>query len=79
MSSEEDQKFREQPQVRRDWCVSDDHFKKARPGALFMNCLPIIRGEQATAEVIDGKHSVIYDEAENRLHIQKAIMAGLIR
>jgi ornithine carbamoyltransferase len=79
MSSEEDQKFREQPRVRRDWCVSDDHFKLAKPGALFMNCLPIIRGEQATAEVIDGKHSVIYDEAENRLHIQKAIMAGLIR
>ncbi|MGD2090930.1 MAG: ornithine carbamoyltransferase [Candidatus Aminicenantes bacterium] len=79
MSSEEDQKFREQPQVRRRWCVSDHHFKKAKPGALFMNCLPIIRGEQATAEVIDGKHSIIYDEAENRLHIQKAIMAGLIR
>jgi ornithine carbamoyltransferase len=79
MSSEEDQKFREQPQVRSDWCVSDDHFKIAKPGALFMNCLPIIRGEQATAEIIDGKHSVIYDEAENRLHIQKAIMAGLIR
>jgi ornithine carbamoyltransferase len=79
MKSEADQKFREQPQVRRDWCVSDHHFKMAKPGALFMNCLPIIRGEQATAEVIDGSHSIIYDEAENRLHIQKAIMAGLIR
>lgn len=79
MKSEEDQKFREQPRVRRDWCVSDDHFKKAKPGALFMNCLPIIRGEQATAEVIDGSRSIIYDEAENRLHIQKAIMAELIR
>jgi len=78
MSSEEDQKFREQPHIRCDWCVSDQHFKVAKPGALFMNCLPIIRGEQATAEVIDGKHSIIYDEAENRLHIQKAIMAGLI-
>ena len=78
MSSEEDQKFREQPRARRDWCVSDHHFKKAKPGALFMNCLPIIRGEQATAEVIDGRHSIIYDEAENRLHIQKAIMATLM-
>lgn len=77
ISSEEDKKIREQ--VCGDWCVSDYHFKHANPDALFMNCLPIIRGEQATAEVIDGKHSIIYDEAENRLHVQKAIMAGLIR
>jgi len=77
MSSEKDKKIREN--IWQDWCVSDEHFKRANPGALFMNCLPIIRGEQATAEVIDGKHSIIYDEAENRLHVQKAIMAGLIR
>jgi ornithine carbamoyltransferase len=77
MSSEEDKKIREN--IRQDWCISEEHFKCANPGAVFMNCLPIIRGEQATAEVIDGKHSIIYDEAENRLHIQKAIMAGLIR
>lgn len=76
ISSDEDKRIREQ--CRRDWCVSDKHFKRANPDALFMNCLPIIRGEQATADVIDGRHSVIYDEAENRLHIQKAIMAGLI-
>lgn len=76
IDSDKDKKIREE--VRRDWCVSDEHFKRANPGALFMNCLPIIRGEQATADVIDGGNSIIYDEAENRLHIQKAIMAALV-
>lgn len=76
MTAEEDLKLRNE--VRKDWCVSDEHFKRANPGAVFMNCLPIIRGEQATADVIDGKLSIIYDEAENRLHIQKAIMAALL-
>jgi len=74
-SSEEDNVIRNQ--VRDKWCVSQEHFNRANQGALFMNCLPIIRGEQATADVIDGKQSVIYDEAENRLHIQKAILAAL--
>lgn len=77
MSAEEDRKIREK--IRADWCVSARHIDRANPDVVFMNCLPIIRGEQATAEVIDGKHSIIYKEAENRLHIQKAIMASLIR
>jgi ornithine carbamoyltransferase len=76
MPGEEDRKVRNE--IRKDWCVSNLHFERANPGAYFMNCLPIIRGEQATAEVIDGKNSIIYDEAENRLHIQKAIMAECI-
>lgn len=76
MSREKDKKVRNE--IRDKWCVSQEHYELANPGAYFMNCLPIIRGEQATSEVIDGKQSIIYDEAENRLHIQKAIMAALL-
>ncbi len=48
---------------------------RARPDALFMHCLPAHRGEEVTAEVIDGPQSVVWDEAENRLHAQKGILA----
>ena len=52
--------------------------KAAKKDALFMNCLPAMRGYEQTAEVIDGPRSVVFDQAENRLHIQKAVMLHLL-
>lgn len=55
--------------------VNDALMKRAKPDALFMHCLPAHRGEEVTDDVIDGPHSVVFDEAENRLHAQKAVLA----
>ena len=61
-----------------DWQVDAKMMKAARKDALFMHCLPAHRGEEVTAEVIDGPQSVVWDEAENRLHAQKALMEFML-
>jgi ornithine carbamoyltransferase len=61
-----------------DWCVDAQMMQLADRNALFMHCLPAHRGEEVAAEVIDGKQSVVWDEAENRLHAQKALMEYLL-
>ena len=60
------------------WCVNPSMMAAAKPNALFMHCLPAHRGEEVQAEVIDGPQSVVWDEAENRLHVQKALMEFLL-
>ncbi|MEC4719681.1 ornithine carbamoyltransferase [Noviherbaspirillum sp. CPCC 100848] len=60
------------------WIVDGEKMKRANADALFMHCLPAHRGEEVAAEVIDGPQSVVWDEAENRLHVQKALLEYLV-
>ena len=62
----------------KDWMVTTAMMDRAEPDALFMHCLPAHRGEEVEAAVIDGPKSVVWDEAENRLHVQKALMEYLL-
>ena len=59
--------------------VDEELMSRAKDGALFMHCLPAHRGWEVTQEVMDGPQSIVYDIAENRLHVQKAVLALLIR
>ncbi|MEY4001059.1 MAG: ornithine carbamoyltransferase [Pseudomonadota bacterium] len=61
-----------------DWCVDAEMMAQAKPNALFMHCLPAHRGEEVSGEVIDGPQSVVWEEAENRLHAQKALLEYLL-
>jgi ornithine carbamoyltransferase len=58
--------------------VTDAVMSRAAPHALFMHCLPAHRGEEVVATVLDGPQSVVWDEAENRLHAQKALLEFLL-
>ncbi|KXB08138.1 ornithine carbamoyltransferase [candidate division MSBL1 archaeon SCGC-AAA385D11] len=58
----------------REYQVDAELMKKAKKDVIFMHCLPAHRGEEVSAEIIDGPHSVVFDQAENRLHVQKAIL-----
>ena len=76
MGQEEEQKLREV--AFKEYQINADVMKVAHTDALFMHCLPAHRGEEVTADVIDGPQSVIFPEAENRLHAQKALLEFLL-
>ena len=76
MGQEEEQKIREKAFA--GYQVDDALMKRAHKKAIFLHCLPAHRGEEVSESVIEGKQSRVWDEAENRLHIQKAIMAVLL-
>lgn len=76
MGQEEEKKERERAFA--GFMVDAALMKKANPGALFMHCLPAYRGSEVAADIIDGPQSVVWDEAENRLHAQKALLEFLL-
>jgi Ornithine carbamoyltransferase len=76
MGQEQEQKDRER--AFSGFSVTPELMKVADKKAIFLHCLPAHRGEEVSADVIDGPQSRVWDEAENRLHIQKAIMAALM-
>ena len=77
MGQEAEQREREKTFV--GYCLDDAMLALAKPDCIVLHCLPAHRGEEISDSVIEGKNSVVWDEAENRLHIQKAIMATLIK
>jgi len=77
MGQEAEQKEREKAFA--GYCLDENLVELAAADALVLHCLPAHRGEEITDSVIEGSHSAVWDEAENRLHVQKAIMASLIK
>ena len=61
-----------------DWCVDAEMMAAAKPDALFMHCLPAHRGEEISLDLLDDSRSVAWDQAENRLHAQKALLEFLV-
>ena len=76
MGKENEQKARED--IFYPFQVNQEIIDLANDEVIFMHCLPAYRGKEVTSEVIDGKHSVVWDEAENRLHAQKALLEKLL-
>jgi ornithine carbamoyltransferase len=76
MGQEEEQRQREK--VFAEFQVNAELMAAANKDAIFMHCLPAHRGEEVTADVIDGPQSVVWEEAENRLHAQKALLEFLL-
>jgi len=76
MGQEEEAAIR--AQAFKGYLVDAALMKRADPNAIFLHCLPAHRGEEVTEEVLEGPQSRVWDEAENRLHVQKALMATLM-
>jgi ornithine carbamoyltransferase len=65
-------------QAFKGYCVDAALMKLAKPGAIFLHCLPAHRGEEVTEDVFEGKQNRVFEQAENRLHAQKALLAHLM-
>ncbi|WP_408010372.1 ornithine carbamoyltransferase [Pseudalkalibacillus sp. A8] len=74
----EEEEFEARIEAFKPYQVNSKLCEKAKDDFMFMHCLPAHRGEEVTADILDGPHSVVFDEAENRLHAQKAIMLALM-
>ncbi|MGH7829851.1 MAG: ornithine carbamoyltransferase [Candidatus Binatia bacterium] len=75
----QEEEFETRRRAFRDYQVNEDVLAMAAKDAVVMHCLPAHRGQEITAEVLDGPRSIVFDQAENRLHVQKAIMVWLIK
>ncbi|MFC1525105.1 ornithine carbamoyltransferase [Planctomycetota bacterium] len=75
----QEEEYKKRLKTFQDYQINHSLLKRARSDVLVMHCLPAHRGEEITAEVIDGPHSIVFDQAENRLHIQKALLAQVLK
>ena len=77
VSMGDEEETEQRKRILRPFQVNDSLMAKAKPDAYFLHCLPAHIGEEVSQSVIEGTHSIVYDQAENRLHTQKAILAQL--
>ncbi len=78
LSKEDEVSYKET--LKKEWCISSKHFESMKnKNAFYMDCMPLIRGEHVTAEVADSERSIMYQQAENRLYAQMAVLYKLIR
>jgi ornithine carbamoyltransferase len=79
ISMGEEKEAKKRDRIFKSFQINSKLVKLAKPDYLFMHCLPAHRGKEVTSDIIDGSHSIVFDEAENRLHIQKAILYLLLK